>query len=221
MNVTTPVPFHRTLALRTAPLATTESATLVQGAEPSSVDSVSRGVGALGGAIQVVLKAPRNAIAPLLLPPRQRTEDGDREIHRMAQDPALTGPWGLASSLGGALFLGTFAGLCLGGGPIAVALGAGIGAKLFRFVDDKLADRARAEEKAPVFVDGALAKGRSLAEGDSSLEVWSSAFSAMTKSSYVEVRDWYSSKVKERLQPTEVSPLGPHHSAEIATVGEQ
>ena len=76
-----------------------------------------------------------------------------------------------------------------------------MGAKLFQFVDDKLADRARAEGKAPVFVDGALAKGESEAAGDSKLGVWSNAFSTMSKSSYVEVRDWYTSKVREKLSP--------------------
>jgi hypothetical protein len=199
MNVTTPAINHRHYTPEAVVPGKKGRAVPIEDTDPTVVDYVSRGVGALGGAIQVVLKAPRNAIAPLLLPPRQRSKDGDLDIPVMAQDPALTRPWGLASSLGGAIFLGTMAGLSLGG-PIAIAVGAGIGAKLFRFVDDKLADRARLDGKAPVFVEGALAKGHSLAEGGSSLEVWSSAFSTMTKSSYVEVRDWYSSKVKEKLQ---------------------
>lgn len=168
--------------------------------EQTLVDYVSQGVGVVGGAIQVVLKTPRNAIAPFLLPPRHADKEGELDIPGLAKDPALTRPWGVASSLGGAVFLGAVAGLCIGG-PIAVAVGAGIGAKLFRFVDDKLADRARADGKAPVFVDGSLAKGNSQAEGASSLGVWSNAFSTMSKSSYVEVRDWYSSKVKEKLKP--------------------
>ena len=97
------------------------------------------------------------------------------------------------------MFLGAVAGLAIGG-PIAVAVGAGVGAKLFQFVDDKLADRARADGKNPVFVDGALAKGDSQAEGASSLSEWTNSFTTMSKSSYVEVRDWYSSQVKERLE---------------------
>jgi hypothetical protein len=199
MQVTTPANNHRYPTPQAVVPGKEDRAVPTQDTAPTVVDYVSRGVGALGGAIQVVLKAPRNAIAPLLLPPRQKDNNGDLDIPGLAQDPALTRPWGLASALGGAIFMGTMAGLCLGG-PIAIAVGAGIGAKLFRFVDDKLADRARQDGKAPVFVDGALAKGHSLAEGGSSLEVWSSAFSAMTKSSYVEVSDWYSSKVKEKLQ---------------------
>ncbi|MCA9776943.1 MAG: hypothetical protein KC800_09515 [Candidatus Eremiobacteraeota bacterium] len=175
-------------------------ATPPQSEEPTIVDYVSQGVGVLGGAIQVVLKTPRNSIAPFLLPARQGSKESGVDIPKMAKDPELTGPWGMASSLGGAAFMGAVAGLCIGG-PIAIAVGAGIGAKLFRFVDDKLADKARADERAPVFVDGALAKGNAQAEGASSFGVWSSAFSTMSKSSYVEVRDWYASQVKERLQP--------------------
>ncbi len=170
-----------------------------QNEESTVVDYVSRGVGVLGGTLQVILKTPRNAIAPFMLPPREATKQDGSDLPGMAKDPALTQPWGIASSLGGAAFLGAVAGLCIGG-PIAVAVGAGVGAKLFRFVDDKLADRARADGKNPVFVDGALAKGKSVAEGDSGLEMWSDAFSTMSKSSYVEVRDWYTTKVKERLE---------------------
>ena len=163
-------------------------------------DYVSRGVGGLGGALQVALKTPRNAIASFTLPSRITPEGEQPDVPALAKDPELTGPWGFASALGGAIFLGAMAGLTLGG-PIAVALGAGVGAKLFQFVDDKLADRARAEGKAPVFVDGALAKGHSKAAGESKLEAWSNAFSTMSKSSYVEVRDWYTEKVKDRLSP--------------------
>lgn len=169
-----------------------------QDQEQTIADYVSRSVGVLGGALQVVLKTPRNAIAPFLLPPRNRDKGDDSSLSRMSRDPALTQPWGVASSLGGAVFLGAVAGLCIGG-PIAVAVGAGIGAKLFRLVDDKLADKARADGRAPVFVDGALAKGQSLAEGATGAEAWSGAFIAMSKSSYVEVKDWYTAKVKERL----------------------
>ena len=172
-------------------------ATSADSAESSVVDYVSRGVGVLGGAIQVVLKTPRNSIAPFMLPPRRGIKDGGMEIPDLAKDPALTRPWGVASSLGGAIFMGAVAG-CVGG-PLALAVGAGVGAKLFRFVDDKLAERAISEEKTPVYVDGALAKGASLAEGASGAKVWSDAFLAMSKSSYVEVRDWYSSKVREKL----------------------
>lgn len=200
MNITTPVSTQGYSVPRAAVTGKTDPSTPPQDRESTLVDYVSQGVGALGGALQVVLKAPRNAIAPFLLPPRRASGEGEPELPSMANDPALTRPWGMASSLGGAVFMGTIAGLCFGG-PIAVAVGAGIGAKLFRFVDDKLADRARAEGKNPVFVDGALAKGQSLDEGASSLEVWSDAFSAMTKSSYVEVRDWYTSKVKDSLKP--------------------
>ena len=194
MNVTAPIskPFGLTSQKRRP------SSVPQQETEPSVVDYVSRGVGILGGAIQVVLKTSRNAIAGFSLPPRLAGQDDKVEIPRLAKDPALVRTWSAASSLGGALFMGAVAGLCVGG-PLAVAIGAGVGAKLFGFVDDKLADRARAEGKAPVFVDGALAKGRALAEGDSGLEVWSTAFSTMSRSSYVEVRDWYTSKVKERL----------------------
>ena len=170
-----------------------------QGSESTVVDYVSRGVGVLGGSLQVILKTPRNSIAPFMLPARQSSKEDGSDLPGMAKDPALTKPWGIASALGGAVFLGAVAGLCIGG-PIAVAVGAGVGAKLFQFVDDKLADRARAEGKNPVFVDGALAKGDSIAEGASSLGVWSNSFATMSKSSYVEVRDWYSSKVKERLE---------------------
>lgn len=171
-----------------------------QSAELTVVDYVSQGVGVAGGALQVVLKTPRNAIAPFLLPPRQATKKGELDIPGMAKDPALTSPWGMASSLGGAVFLGAVAGLCIGG-PLAVAVGAGVGAKLFRFVDDKLADRARSEKKTPVFVEGALAKGNAQAEGASGLGVWSETFTAMSKGSYIEVRDWYASKVKEKFSP--------------------
>lgn len=197
MYVTTPINSHRFNTPKEAVTRKNGHPAPSQGGAPTVVDYVSRGVGVAGGAIQVVLKTPRNAIAPFLLP--ARTQGDGSDVSALAKDPALTRAWGIASSLGGAVFMGAVAGLCIGG-PIAVALGAGVGAKLFRFVDDKLADRARADGKSPVFVDGALAKGDSLAEGASSLGSWSNAFSTMSGSSYVEVRDWYSSQVRERLE---------------------
>jgi hypothetical protein len=198
MNIMTPIGIQRYSKTKAAVKAKLADSVPTQHQESTVVDYVSRGVGVLGGSLQVVLKTPRNSIAPFLLPARQSKEDGS-DLPGMAKDPALTKPWGVASALGGAVFLGAVAGLCIGG-PIAVAVGAGVGAKLFQFVDDKLADRARAEGKNPVFVDGALAKGDSLAEGSSGLGVWSNSFATMSKSSYIEVRDWYSSQVKERLE---------------------
>lgn len=198
MNISTPIGKQRYNLAKAAATPRIEHPIPQPNTESSVVDYVSQGVGVLGGALQVVLKTPRNAIAPFLLPPRQADKEGKLDIPGMAKDPALTRPWGVASSLGGAVFMGAVAGLSIGG-PIAIAIGAGIGAKLFRFVDDKLADRARAEGKSPVFVDGAVAKGNSLAGGASGLQAWSSSFTTMSKSSYVEVRDWYTSKVREKL----------------------
>jgi len=199
MNIMTPVGMQRyskTKAVMTEKLPDSVPA---QDGESTVVDYVSRGIGVLGGTLQVILKTPRNSIAPFLLPARQASKEDGSDLPGMAKDPALTKPWGIASALGGAVFLGAVAGLAIGG-PIAVAVGAGVGAKLFQFVDDKLADRARADGKNPVFVDGALAKGDSQAEGASSLSEWTNSFTTMSKSSYVEVRDWYSSQVKERLE---------------------
>lgn len=200
MDITRPTSKRLHNPSRTVIKASSANAAPEQREEQTVVDYVSRGVGALGGALQVVLKAPRNSIAPFLLPARRANNEGEIDIPGLAKDPALTAPWGVASALGGAVFLGAVAGLCIGG-PIAVAVGASVGANLFQFVDDKLADRARAEEKSPVFVDGALAKGESIDDGASGLGVWSKTFTTMTKSSYVEVRDWYSAKVKEKLAP--------------------
>ena len=200
MEITRPVGNRRHILPHSAVTEKSAESEPPQDTASPITDYVSRGVGVLGGAIQVALKIPRNAIASVLLPSRSSSGAEQPDIPALAKDPELTGPWGIASSVGGAIFLGSVAGLCIGG-PIAVALGAGVGAKLFRFVDDKLADKARADQKAPVFVDGALAKGESEAAGDSKLGVWSSAFTTMSKSSYVEVRDWYSSKVREKLSP--------------------
>lgn len=200
MNITRPESKPRFNTPRVAVSSRLQESDPLQSTEPTIVDYVSRGVGVAGGALQVILKTPRNAIAPFLLPPRQANAEGELDIPTLSNDPALTGPWEVASTLGGAVFMGTAAALTIGG-PMAIALGVGIGATLFPFVDNKLADRARADNKAPVFVDGALAKGNAQAEGASGLGAWSDAFTAMSQSSYVEVSEWYSAKVKEKLSP--------------------
>ena len=130
MNIKRPVNTQRFNTSKVVGSQENRASAQPQSTESTVVDCVSNGVGVAGGVLQVILKTPRNAIAPFLLPARQGKSEGELDIPGMAKDPELTGPWGAASSLGGAVFLGAVAGLCIGG-PLAVAVGAGIGGKLF------------------------------------------------------------------------------------------
>jgi len=119
----------------------------------------------------------------------------------MAKDRSLVQISRLTSALGGAI-IGSLGGLMLGGlvAPVVGAIAPVVGAGLFLFVDNKLSESAVSQDRAPTYLQGSLAKGDSLANGDSKLKASFKAFTAMTKSSYHEVAEFYSSLVEKHLE---------------------